>query len=224
MIMSGIFGVLLGSILWMDRVFMFQFMVSRPMIMAPLIGLAMGDVKIGLFVGASLELLWLNATPVGAYLPNDESFCAAIAVPVAVTASVTMSDASAAGLAILLSMPFSFVGKSLDTYIRTINERLMPNTGEISERDVGSALRKALGRAFFYALISIGSCTLLLSAVAWLIRGYLSEIVHTALSIMPFACIVIGLAALVSKDIPRRLPTGMFVLGLALVLLLTWIL
>ena len=224
MIISGTMGVLLGSILWMDRVFMFQFMVSRPMIMAPLIGLVMGDVKIGFIVGASLELLWLNAPPVGAYLPNDESFCAAIAVPVAVNASLTMSDTSAAGMAILLSMPFSFVGRSLDMHIRTINEQLIPITGEVDERDVRSALRKALGRAFFYSVISIGASTLLMTTITSLIRDLLPEIILTSLSVMPFACIIIGLAALVGKDIPRRVPTGMFVLGLALVLLLTWIL
>jgi hypothetical protein len=112
----------------------------------------------------------------------------------------------------------------LDMHIRTINEQLIPITGEIDERDVRSALRKALGRSFFYSVISIGASTLLMTAIASLIRDILPEIILTSLSVMPFACIIIGLAALVGKDIPRRVPTGMFVLGLALVLLLTWIL
>ena len=84
MITEGFLGVLSGSLLWMDRVYIFQLMISRPMIMGPIIGFVMGDVKIGILIGASLELLWLNAPPVGSYLPNDESFCTAVAVPVAV--------------------------------------------------------------------------------------------------------------------------------------------
>lgn len=224
MIISGMFGVMLGSILWMDRVFMFQFMVSRPIIMAPLIGLVMGDVRVGLLVGASFELLWLNAPPVGAYLPNDESFCTAVAVPVAVCASGSMSSAAAAGLSILMCIPLSFVGRLLDTHLRTINERLVPKGEEASERGVSRALRKALGRSYLYAFVSIGACALILTAATSLFSGLLPEKVLVPLSSMPAVSIVVGLAALVSKDFPRRAHTGMFILGMALVLLMTWIL
>ncbi|MGB8929821.1 MAG: PTS sugar transporter subunit IIC, partial [Anaeromyxobacteraceae bacterium] len=36
-----------------------QAMISRPIAIAPLAGLALGDVQGGLVVGAALELLWL---------------------------------------------------------------------------------------------------------------------------------------------------------------------
>jgi mannose PTS system EIIC component len=224
MIMSMILGALFGAVLWMDRVFMFQIMVNRPMIMAPLIGIVMGDIRAGLLIGASLELLWLNAPPVGSYLPNDESFCTAVAVPVAVFATGSMNASAAVGYAILLSLPFSLAGRSLDMHLRTMNERLITAGKEIGEQEVKYVMRKALARAFFYALICIGVGIAILVAFTSLIKGYIPGFILTSLSYMPFLCIIIGLSALVSKDIPRRVPTGMFILGVTLVLVLSWIL
>jgi hypothetical protein len=44
------------------------------------------------------------------------------------------------------------------------------------------------------------------------------------LKFMPFACVIIGLAAIISKELPSKLHAGVFILGMTLVLLLTWIL
>lgn len=216
-------GVLIGAVLWMDRVFMFQIMVSRPLIMSSIIGLAMGDIKTGLLVGASYELLWLNAPPVGAYLPNDESFCTAVAVPAAVFAGSIMNLPVAAGLSILLGMPFSMAGRSLDMHIRTINEKLIQSKSFNGEQAVRLAMRKALLRSFFYALISIGVCSSLMAVIIFLIKGYMPVFVQTPLSYVPFICMITGLSALVTKDLPRRSPAGMLVLGIALAYLLIWI-
>lgn len=224
MIMSCFFGVLAGAILWMDRVFVFQFMVSRPMIMGPLIGLVMGDLKIGLLVGISLELLWLNSPPVGAYLPNDESFCAAVSVPVAVIAGTSVAPGVAAGLSILLSLPSSLVGRFLDTRLRTMNEGIIARREEAGEIEISRAVVKAIFRAFFMAVLLLGACTFVTGSIAISVRNILPDFVITPLSIVPFACMVIGLAALVSREIPKKSHTGMFALGLALVLLLTWML
>lgn len=222
MIMTCFLGVLAGSVLWMDRVFLFQSMMSRPMIMGPLIGLVMGDLKAGLFVGVSLELLWLNSPPVGAYLPNDESFCAAIAVPVAVIAGSWAPHASAAGLSILLSLPGSIAGRILDTRLRTMNERIIFRGENAGGREVSRAVGSALSRAFIMALLLLGACIFVIGSIALYARTILPEIAISALSLVPFACMVIGLAALVSREMPKKTHAGMFALGLVLVLLLTW--
>lgn len=43
----------------------------RPIVLGPLVGLALGDVKTGVEIGASLELLFMGAISVGAYIPPD---------------------------------------------------------------------------------------------------------------------------------------------------------
>ncbi len=224
MIISGFWGVLAGSLLWLDRVFIFQLMFSRPLIMGPIIAFLMGDMKIGVLIGASLELLWLNAPPVGSYLPNDESFCTAAAVPVAVLAGSSMDHTAAAGLSILLSLPVSLVGRSLDTRLRTINERLITPDGLISEKDVATVMKKAIVRTFIMAFVVLSVCVTALAVMAHIISTTLPDAVLTPLMYIPFTCIIIGLAALVSREMPRKSHVGVFVLGMALVLLLTWIL
>ncbi len=222
MIMAGVLGVLAGAALWMDRVFLFQFMVSRPVIMGPLIGLVMGDPRVGIMVGASLELLWLNSPPVGAYLPHDESFCTAVAVPVAIAACRGMDPAAASGLSILLCLPAAVAGRVLDTRLRTMNEGLIPSGTEPGERDVSMAMGKAVLRAFLLALTAILLCTGCIGAVAVFLRPLLPDTIVKALTLMPFACVVVGLAALVSREMPRKIHAGLFAMGMVLVLLLTW--
>jgi mannose/fructose/N-acetylgalactosamine-specific phosphotransferase system component IIC len=225
MIVSGFLGVLAGSLLWLDRVFVFQLMISRPLIMGPIIALVMGgDVKIGILIGASLELLWLNAPPVGSYLPDDESFCTAVAVPVGIFAGSTMDHTAAAGLSILLSLPLSIVGKSLDMHCRTLNERLIPSTECVQEKDVSLAIKKAIGRTFVLTFIVLTASTALLWSIVYLLKTALPGVMLTSLTYMPFVCVIIGLAALVSKDMPKKLHAGVFILGITLVLLITWIL
>jgi mannose/fructose/N-acetylgalactosamine-specific phosphotransferase system component IIC len=217
-------GILVGAVLWMDRVFMFQIMVSRPLIMGFLIGLVMGDMKTGLLVGTSYELLWLNAPPVGTYLPNDESFCTAVAVPAAVFADNWMDLPAAAGIAILLGMPFSMAGRSLDMHIRTLNERLIQPVSFTGEQAVRSAMRMALLRSFAFALLSIGVCTCLAAAAIFAAQRYIPSFIQTPLTYVPFICMITGLSALVTKDLPARYPSGMLVLGIAIAYVLIWIL
>lgn len=223
MILTGFLGVLAGAFLWMDRVFVFQFMISRPMIMGPLIGLVMHDLHVGLLVGLSLELLWLNAPPVGAYLPNDESFCTAVGVPAAVLAGSWASPSQAAGLAILLCLPAALVGRTLDMRLRTMNEDLLDVHRRMPEGKISQAMAKAVLRSFLLALVTICACVVITGAMVLHIGKILPDAVISSLSVVPFACVLIGLAALVSREMPRRSHVGMFALGLSLVLLLTWI-
>lgn len=223
MILSVIASVAVGALLWLDRVFIFQFMVSRPIVLSPVMGFIMGDAAMGLIVGASLELLWLNAPPVGAYLPNDESFCAAVATPTAVCAAGYMSDASAAGLALLASLPFSLIGRSLDVRIRTLNQDLLPDKLEDPERTVERAMVKALARSYAFVLVTLGVSIGLLWAAVSLIGDVLPSAVKLSLSFMPSVTVIIGLAGLMTKGRPNPSQAGLFVLGMTIVVFLSWI-
>lgn len=211
-----------GALLWLDRVFLFQFMVSRPIILSPILGFILGDVAIGLIIGASLELLWLNAPPVGAYLPNDETFCAAVATPAAFVAAHYMNDAAAAGLALIACLPISLIGRTLDARIRSLNQDLIQGHVENAEHAVEHAMAKALIRSFFAAFIVMGVCTGFLCMAIYLLGSKLPSPVQISLSLMPSVCILIGLAGLITKDIPRPAHAALFVLGMSVVLIISW--
>ncbi len=68
-LIGGALAVGLG----LDRTAAFQFMVSRPIVAAPLTGWLIGDAMAGLQIGAMIELLWLGRLPVGAAVPPDDT-------------------------------------------------------------------------------------------------------------------------------------------------------
>lgn len=218
-----VLAVFLGGLLWMDRVFVFQFMLSRPVVMGAVLGSVMGDTATGLLVGMSLELLWLSAPPVGAYLPNDESFCTAVCVPVAVVASHHLDAPAAAGLAVLVCLPCSIAGRFLDMKIRTLNEGLLGGRDHSPAEHLAGAVGASLARAYALAVVSIGALTAALGLVADVVSSHMPRFFVWALWGVPLACVVGGLASLVGQSRPRAAHAVMFSSGIALAALLTWI-
>ena len=46
-------------------------MLQRPIVLGPLVGIVLGDVQTGLIIGANLELLFMGAISIGAFIPPD---------------------------------------------------------------------------------------------------------------------------------------------------------
>lgn len=76
-------------------------MWNRPIVVGPLIGLALGDLESGLKLGATLELVFMGAFPVGASNPPDF-----VSGTIIATAYVIMSGKSIAS-AVLLAVPIA---------------------------------------------------------------------------------------------------------------------
>lgn len=217
--------VFLGAVLWLDRVFMLQALLSRPIVLGPLLGLAAHNPPLGLLIGASLELMWLNAPPVGAFLPYDDSFCAAVAVPVGAVAATALTTQEAAGVALFVCLPTTLVGRWIDTRIRLSNQSLLPSDPARLLERLPKAMYLALGRSFLYALGAIAICTAVLGGTVYLMKDVLPPPVLRALACLPLIGIVIGLAGLITS---RRMQTRTiwiiaFALGLSAGVLWIWI-
>ena len=72
-----------GSLLCLDRIFI-QAMISRPIIIAPVVGILLGNPYAGLIIGAILELFWIDRIPIGIYIPPNDSVVAAFAASLAI--------------------------------------------------------------------------------------------------------------------------------------------
>lgn len=80
----------------------------RPIVLGPLMGLALGNLQIGLEVGATVELMFLATVWVGSAIPPNEILAAGIATALAVvTGDVSVGVASA--------LPIAIIGSSLVT-------------------------------------------------------------------------------------------------------------
>lgn len=206
--------LVLGSLLWLDRVYAFQFMFSRPIVMAPLLGMVVGQLQLGLMLGAALELLWLNAPPVGSFLPPDESFCAAVAVPLAAYASTTIEPEAAAGLALALALPTTLVGRRVDVFIRQRNNFVSHLAQD--EADLSGLIVKSLARAYGICLVVMAATLTLLVALEYWITPWLPAAMKKALAVMPLASLIIGLGAVTVRNRRRRIEAAVFSLGLVL--------
>ncbi len=82
-------------------------MVMRPLVVAPLVGLALGDVQTGLLAGASLELVFMGAMQIGAAVPPDVIVGAGLGTAFAIMSGKGIETA------IALALPIAILAQSI---------------------------------------------------------------------------------------------------------------
>ncbi|MDR0823397.1 MAG: PTS sugar transporter subunit IIC [Endomicrobium sp.] len=118
-----IIAAMLAAVFSCDTVAFGQFMLSRPVFCAPIFAYLTGDIGMGLWIGMIVELIWINAVPMGAALPTDISVIAIL--PVFWTAQHFPHIREAAVFGLLLAIPFSYFCKEIDIAGRKINTKIM---------------------------------------------------------------------------------------------------
>ena len=104
---QAIIASLVMFLVWLDYEWVHVW-TYRPIVLGPLMGLALGNLQIGLEVGATVELMFLATVWVGSAIPPNEILAAGIATALAVTTgNVSVGIASA--------IPISVIGSSLVT-------------------------------------------------------------------------------------------------------------
>lgn len=143
-----------------------QAMLSRPVALAPAVGLALGDLGGGLLLGPPLELLWLGAVNLGAALPANEALGAAAIAGGAVLAGKALGTGVTPALALLamaVCAPLALVGRRVDVLVERWNERLAARAEALLEQgDARGAMRENL----YGLLLPFGITALLAPAAA----------------------------------------------------------
>ena len=89
-------------------------MHNRPIIVAPLVGLVLNDLQTGILLGATLELIFMGAFPVGASNPPDFVSGSIIA-----TAFIIKSNSEIAA-AVALAVPIATLVLLFDNFLMTV--------------------------------------------------------------------------------------------------------
>lgn len=110
---------LAGGILEWDIYGWGQTMISRPLVVGIVIGLILGDVKTGLLIGASIEMIYLGTIAVGAAVPPDATAAAVIATSLGILSGADPK------VAVTLAIPVAMAAQILQMFIWTINAGLM---------------------------------------------------------------------------------------------------
>ncbi len=116
----------LGGVLSLDRTCFGQFLFSRPLFAASLLGLLLGVPEEGVFAGIALELLFLHSLPVGSHIPYHPLYPSLVAVYIIfVSGNLGFEGLGAVSFAVIVSLPAAFVDRIADLYWRRSNSRLV---------------------------------------------------------------------------------------------------
>src|SRR5437763_7375127 len=137
-------AALVGGLSAIERKGALQLMLSRPIVLAPILGWALGDARGGLVLGVPLELLFLGGVNLGGSLPDNESLLAgaltSMVVPAGIAAGTGVDPALAAiGLALLA--PLALFGRRLERASELRNTELMNEAITRAARGDPSAAR-----------------------------------------------------------------------------------
>lgn len=195
-----------AGVVGLDRLALGQFMVSQPIVAAPLIGWLLGDFHVGLWVGVVLELFWLGGLPVGGYVPKDATLAAVLTTGLILVFAPWVQEVEPAWMAWV----FLWVGLLLipagvlDKWIRKKNAWLIKVAASPSSsaRAVSKAIKVGVSISFlYYFLITL---FVLMFSGPMLIRGFsaLSEEMRQGLRLFFFLLPAVGIASLLAhKDI-----------------------
>lgn len=152
-----------GGALCLERKTFAQFMLSRPIVVAPIIAAILGDARIGFALGIPLELVFLGSASYGASTPMHETLAALFAAALAVAAGGAPHGLNEVMLSIAFysSLPLALVGRRIEATQERWNVALIDEVEEILARG-------KTGRAARHALLSMLGTVLLGITVTFL--------------------------------------------------------
>lgn len=212
----------------LDRTAAGQFMISRPIVAAPLVGWLLGAPLIGLQVGAMLELLWLGRLPVGAAIPPDDTQVAIGATVLAITlgALLDLDSGSFTVLCLLLAMPLGKVGQLFDRGARHWNDGLLRRAERAVARGQLEVVEKhhlwGLGH---FALSSLATFVLIVAAGSLLLHLFADVFIEPVRVAAPWLILLfplLGTAMLLGTANVSRAMT-LFIASFATALLMLWL-
>ncbi|HVP69451.1 MAG TPA: PTS sugar transporter subunit IIC [Anaeromyxobacteraceae bacterium] len=160
---------LVAGLAAVERKGFLQAMLSRPVALAPVAGLALGDLHGGLVLGPPLELLWLGAVNLGAALPPHETLGAAAVTGGAVLAGRALGTGvtpAVACLTLALVAALAVLGRRTDSLIEEWNVRLAARAEALLEEGSPRAALRANLRGLLLPFAASFALAPLAAAVA----------------------------------------------------------
>ncbi len=207
---------LVAGLAAVERKGFLQAMLSRPIVLGPLTGWALGDVPAGLLIAPALELLWLGAVNLGAAVPVHESLGTAAVVGGAILSARRMGvpvTPEVAVAAVLLAAPASFLGRMGERWGEVWNQRIAALAEhELSTHHLAAAARcnlYGLGASFVVSAVlapaTAAVCVLVIPAALRLFPGF-----GPALQVGFFALVALACAAAAKALRARAAPLSFF--------------
>jgi mannose/fructose/N-acetylgalactosamine-specific phosphotransferase system component IIC len=202
-------SALVGGLAAIERKGALQLMLSRPLVLGPLLGWALGDPVGGLWLGAPLELLFLGGVNLGGSVPENETLLCTGLVAACVLAGLaagTGTDEPMRGLGLALLYPLALAGRWLEQAMERRNVALLERArAEIRAGDPGASRSNLVGLVYSFASAAvIGLVCAMLAPLLALVRLHLSHRLELGLHAAWQAFYALSLAAAVRAIRDRR--------------------
>ncbi|WP_273399409.1 PTS mannose/fructose/sorbose/N-acetylgalactosamine transporter subunit IIC [Traorella massiliensis] len=109
-ILQAFLVALVAALIYMESRIGGQHMLDRPIIIGPVVGLIMGDVPTGLFVGGNLELVWMGLVGIGTSTPPDVVVGSALATALAIQTGADYATTLALAIPVSLLAQVGSIG------------------------------------------------------------------------------------------------------------------
>lgn len=192
----------------------------RPLLIAPIVGLILGDLQAGLAIGATLEIMWMGIGNVGAYMAPDIITGTIISTSLAIMSRGNGGLETAVATAVTLAVPTALLAQQLLVLIETINVSLNGWARRLAENaDVKGtkwlilppALLTGAARAFpTFIALQFGS-----GAIQYVVNS-LPDFVIDGLSVAGKIIPAVGIALLMTSMIKKAEMWVFLVLGFVL--------
>jgi len=191
---------LLGAVLSLDKMWG-QFMISRPIVAAPLAGFMLGDPYTGLQAGALLELFWIDKLPIGTVVPPNDFLVAFLVSSASILAGQNFGSVprELVAFSVLVFIPCGYVAQHVDSLIVKSNEALYHGAlHDAQQADIEGIFRKHLSGLVKHFLAYLALILLCLCGgvnILLYIYPLLPKAVINALSLIFIAIPLLGVAA-----------------------------
>jgi PTS system mannose-specific IIC component len=222
-LLAGVLAMVTG----LDRIALLQFMISRPIVAAPLAGWIMGNPLVGLEVGTLLELLWLGRLPVGASIPPDDTQVAIGATVLALSMDrlLGMSGMPVVILCVLTAIPLGKFGQLFDRLARHANGLVLKRNNALFVGSARDLERLHLLGLINFAFASLSTFLVILIAGTLLLYNFAPFLIHAVREAglsLQYSFTLVGAAVLLGLiNIARG--TSLFCAAFAGTLLVLWL-
>jgi len=102
-------------------------MVARPIVVSSIIGICLGDVTLGVTIGASLELIFMGAIQIGGAVPPDPLFGSALGTAFAILTGEGLE------VALALAIPIALLAQSIKVVVFIVRSWFMDYAIKLAE-------------------------------------------------------------------------------------------
>jgi len=114
----------IGAVILLDKYAFGEFGISQPLVTGAIIGALFGDVKMGIFLGAMLQLIFLGGLPIGRDIPPDGQVAGIMCSGAFFLLRITNTSGHALLIALLFALLAAVIGGTLDIFTRHYNNKL----------------------------------------------------------------------------------------------------